>query len=322
MRINYVAYLNPYAYSGGGEVVLRALLDHAVKRGHEVEITSVLPRPSFNTFDRYDIFFLADVFNCPWHWKRRFHRKLLSILPGSGLNKYFNLIDCVMANERYIHFDNAYVDVCDKGYLPCNGLVNGLCIFAENSRKQTICFAKKKTTKLYRNSELNVFVSPLHKSIIEKVITAESLGASYVCKPIIDTRLFYNRKMARDIENLYVGVICEAKGIDNLRKIYKDKDIYLIGQIHHDVNLDFGTYLGKVDYEQVAEYMSRAEKFVYLPRWPEPQGRVVVEAALCGCKLVTNDNVGATSFDFNIADPANLENPLDEFWNEVERKVI
>jgi glycosyltransferase involved in cell wall biosynthesis len=65
--------------------------------------------------------------------------------------------------------------------------------------------------------------------------------------------------------------------------------------------------------------MNRAKHFVFLPRWPEPQGRVVIEAALCGCELVTNQNVGATSFPFDIRNPANFAQASNEFWDAIEQ---
>jgi hypothetical protein len=64
---------------------------------------------------------------------------------------------------------------------------------------------------------------------------------------------------------------------------------------------------------------NRAESFVFLPRWPEPQGRVVIEAALCGCGLETNDSVGALSFSQPPDEPALCEGAADEWWDHVER---
>ena len=65
--------------------------------------------------------------------------------------------------------------------------------------------------------------------------------------------------------------------------------------------------------------MNRARNFVFMPRWPEPQGRVVVEAALCGCNLILNENVGADSFGFELDQPENLLDAEEEFWNELEQ---
>ena len=65
-------------------------------------------------------------------------------------------------------------------------------------------------------------------------------------------------------------------------------------------------------------WMNWAKRFVFLPRWPEPQGRVVIEAALCGCELALNGQVGAASFDFDLKDPKNLTGAEEEFWLALE----
>ena len=41
-----------------------------------------------------------------------------------------------------------------------------------------------------------------------------------------------------------------------------------------------------------------------MPNWKEASARTVVEAAMCGCKLIVNENVGACSFGL-----ADLDNP-------------
>ena len=35
-------------------------------------------------------------------------------------------------------------------------------------------------------------------------------------------------------------------------------------------------------------------------------------------KLITNQNVGATSFPFDIANPANFAGAADDFWDAIE----
>ena len=91
----------------------------------------------------------------------------------------------------------------------------------------------------------------------------------------------------------------------------------MIGKNIFGKKLDFAEYTGFIPYEEMPEYFNRAINFIYLPRWPEPQGRVVIEAALCGCNLIVNENVGATSFDFNIAEKQNLVGAIDEFWEYI-----
>ncbi|MEI8631928.1 hypothetical protein P4S72_07170 [Vibrio sp. PP-XX7] len=42
-----------------------------------------------------------------------------------------------------------------------------------------------------------------------------------------------------------------------------------------------------------------------------------MEAALCGCNMITNENVGATSFDFDISNEDNLQGAVEEFWEYI-----
>jgi hypothetical protein len=64
--------------------------------------------------------------------------------------------------------------------------------------------------------------------------------------------------------------------------------------------------------------MNRAKNFVFLPRWPEPQGRVVSEAALCGCNIIGNENVGALSLGIDLSDPRNYGKEEEKFWMALE----
>jgi glycosyltransferase involved in cell wall biosynthesis len=172
--------------------------------------------------------------------------------------------------------------------------------------------------KFFIHSKLNIFLSPLHRTTSLKILGLDQAPPSFVLKPTIDTKHFFNKKIERDIDYLFMGVIGEAKGLDEMREKYRKVDIHLAGKLYPGAKLDFGTYHGSVPYGEVPNLMNRAKNFVFLPRWPEPQGRVVIEAALCGCNLITNDHVGGTSFDFDITDPKNFENAASELWQAVE----
>ena len=49
------------------------------------------------------------------------------------------------------------------------------------------------------------------------------------------------------------------------------------------------------NYEEFLESISHFEKFVFLPKTPETLSRIMVEARMLGCKVITNGLVGATS---------------------------
>jgi glycosyltransferase involved in cell wall biosynthesis len=135
---------------------------------------------------------------------------------------------------------------------------------------------------------------------------------------MIDVNAFRNEGRPRDIDFLFVGVISEAKGIIEMRERFKHADLHLIGQLAPGTTLDFGRHVGQVPYQEIPRWMNRAKNFVFVPRWPEPQGRVVAEAALCGCNIIANRNVGALSFGFDLADRTQYGGTEKEFWQTLE----
>jgi len=321
MKINYIAYLDPFEYKGGGEINLRGVIERGRRRGHEIRITSAYKIRKTNLFSNPDLFILADIYNSPLTRRR--------------LDE--NLITQIVKKEKYIHFDNAYSEVCHRDYIPCNGKVNGeFCWFVKGRfdfrrgflRGIIDCRDEKFRSKkcfsfhnllLYKNSLLNVFVSPLHQHIISGFFGNEIIGNYFNLKQRIDSKVFYNRYTERDIDNLFVGVISEAKGWYEMRRRFLGTgNITFVGSAARGIKIDFGYHIPYIPNEEIPLWMNRAKNFVFLPRWPEPAGRVVVEAALCGCNLILNENVGIMSFGSDLRDPKNFENPEEELWDKIE----
>jgi len=304
-------------YSGGGEMVNRQLIDVGRSRGHQISTTSVRNR-KLEIQEDADLYMLADIFNFPHTIKSR----------GNWLKFSEKFLNEVMLNKPFVHLNNAYSDICNLGYLPCSGKSEEICKFKSGSKIRqnlinrdfsTNCFSYRDIVRQsYLKSVANIFVSPLQREVISKSVSIPENHKSLIVNPIINTNDFKNHNSERDIDFLFVGVLSEAKGYFELREKFRDKNIHLVGDIHPDIKLDFGTYLGKLSYSEIPLIMNRAKNFVYLPRWPEPQGRVVVEAALSGCKLITNENVGALSFPYDISDPRNIEKSGELFWQELE----
>lgn len=298
-------------------MVARDIIDAGRSRSHDIRIASVRPSRS-SLHQNPDLTVIADVFNYP------------GTLGSLGALRRFraSTLEDLIGKSRFIHLNNAYVDICNLAYLPCSGNASGVCPHksALNVRRNIValdfgraCFRENGlVSRLFRESALNVFLSPLHRRITYDVLGLDQSVSSYVMKPVIDGKRFFNRGRERDIDYLFVGVIGEAKGLQAMRDRFREKDIQFIGKVMPGEKLDFGKHLGYLPYERIPEYMNRAKNFVFLPRWPEPQGRVVVEAALCGCNLVTNENVGATSFPFDIGRFENFRNATGEFWDAVE----
>lgn len=264
----------------------RSLVEAGRRLGHEIKVTAAYPDPVTDLFDRPDLVILADIHN----------------QPSARTRVDPMLVNRIIEGVPYVHLDNAYVDVCDLPYLPCNGDTNGkncphkrsLRVQAHRLLKRRGCLAAE-TGRMYEDARMNVFVSELHRRTVQRIIGADAVGRHFVAPPTIDADRFFDRRQVRDIENLFIGAICEAKGRDVLKERFAS-DITMAGPAPGGKHPGFGNWLGQLPYAEIPAYMNRARNFAFLPRWPEPCGRVVIEAALCGCHLVTNENVGALGF--------------------------
>jgi glycosyltransferase involved in cell wall biosynthesis len=321
MKINYISYFDPLLHKGGGEAIAFDVLKTGKDLGHTFTFSTVRPLKKIEFDESADLDLIVDLFNYP--------STLKSL--GAWLDFPLEFKRKILLRKRFIHLNNAYVDVCNESYLPCSGNSQPICpekstmYFRKNFIAKDFelgCFAKRELARdFFTHSKLNIFLSPLHQKTANDILGVLNEAPSYILKPTINPDIFYDQHIDRDIEYLFVGVISEAKGLFEMRKRYLNADIHFAGRVHPQAKLDFGTYHGSMSYKEVPYLMNRAKNFVFLPRWPEPQGRVVIEAALCGCKLITNDRVGATSFDFDIRNPLNFSNATEELWKRIEEIV-
>jgi hypothetical protein len=284
MRINYVAHLDPYIYSGGGEQIMRTLLDKAKQRGHDVKIAS---RDGSDLHEHPDLWFLCDVYNCPMDRRRPIDSVVDRVIKGT---------------TPYVHHDNAYVDICWHNALPCNGIgTNGYGCHIDNG----ICSIAR-AKPLYKNAVSCSFLSPLHRDMY-----IQMLGESVLSKektmlflPSVDTDRFKNLHLKRDIAFLSYGGQSAAKGYHNIMKHFpKGSVIFIGGQSAELVKEGDGHWLGAIPGEMMPKLLNRTQNYIHLPQMPEPFSLVVVEAALCGCNLIVNSLVGATSWNLDLKNP-------------------
>lgn len=303
MKINFVSFLNPYRFNGGGELDNRMLLEEGKKMGLDIRAYARvsnkyihrLIKPVRQLHNSPDIWILADLFNVPEY----------------GLSYDKGFLEEIINNQPYIHLDNAYVDICSKGALPCKG----------NKQNCVTGCGHGLSYELYKKSLLNVFLSPLHERTINGYFNNEFVNRSYVLRPLVDVTRFYNMHRERDIDYVYVGTISEYKGYSNIESRFgKERNFLFIGKNATGRSL-FGRHIPYIENDQLITYLNRAKNFVHLPEWKEPMGRTVIEAALCGCGIIHNENVGACSFDFDIADPANIRHSSKDFWSRV-REIV
>jgi glycosyltransferase involved in cell wall biosynthesis len=229
-----------------------------------------------------------------------------------------------------VHFDNAYVDICDLPYLPCNGLAQGpMCPFKRWPDRRCFAYLNR---RMYDRSLLNWFVSPLHRDVVLRRFGSDPpQAATAVCRPLLDPEPFRQAGRGgkpRTIEMLYVGPLVEAKGYPEVVRRFGLGSTTFVGSAPTRRSLRAvlrrahrADHQDRVDSRDMPGLLASAKRLAALPRWPEPQGRVVLEAQLAGCEVVANDRVGALTFRFDPTDPRLYEGAADEFWRRVESVV-
>ena len=160
--------------------------------------------------------------------------------------------------------------------------------------------------KIYGGAALNVFQSPDHKRAY-----ADSFGTDGICMPpMIDVDFFKADGVERRPNTALVVVPgkCRAESIQE----------YV--QQHPDIKVDL---LQRVPHEQIPALYAQYEYFLYLPYRKFPCDRVTFEAALCGCKLVINENVETWGLDLSNSDSLRewLRAAPYVFWKEVEKII-
>jgi glycosyltransferase involved in cell wall biosynthesis len=303
LKVAWLSYLDPFVFSGGGELANRRVIEAGRERGHEIVVSAWLRHRPQRLLRRIglhrrlavdwdaDAVVLANLRN---------HGARADRFPDAVVHR-------ALATGRAVVHADAYVDVCPFD-LPCDGDV---------TRCRADC-SRAFADRLYGEAKAATFVSPRQRELIAGVLGVELPPEVLYARPAIDTERFRPLGRERDIDVLYVGTINDAKGYHELVKRFGPDRLTLAGRDALGEPIQ-GTYLGPQPYDALPELYNRARTFAHLPRWNEPMGRTVVEAALCGCELELNDRVGVRSFpESDWRDPAALEANADRYWQELE----
>jgi len=284
MNINFIAYLDPSVHHGGGEQITSTLLEEGRKRGHEIHTTFQSPE-SLDYRDDADLNIIWDFYNCPEQ--------------NMPFEDAF-VIRATHSSIPYIYVTGGYEDICSLGTLPCYGNTDGeVCNVSRSHRTfgeggiyrkhPGTCLAKTRAY-LLKNAKLCVFFSELQKEMTEKIIG--KVNSLIAIPPVKGLENYCNKNLNRDIDILSYGGHLEYKGFFNILESFPDRDCVFIGggpptlpQLYN-----YGRLVGKIPQEHMPEVLNRAKTFVHMPRWPEPYGITTVQAALCGCEVIENEN--------------------------------
>lgn len=215
----------------------------------------------------------------------------LLILNNTGLFKTKDL-EWLVETQKYIKYEHDY-SFCRHRHAAEHD--------CSTECRDTLSFY----TRMFKKSLLNIFLSPLHRDVYLKYMNLDLRKTHLQPSPINVDRFKYTGPK----KNVYLAVGEDSwhKGTDLLRKEYP--------------NLTFVGGDFKVPYEKIHTYYKDAKYFIHKPRWMEPFGRTVAEAYCANCQLITNNNIGFLSYDWDYTDREFVQMQLkaspERFWNKV-----
>lgn len=206
-------------------------------------------------------------------------------------------------------------------------------LFYSMQEKCRSCDGVAMARRLFTNSVLNVFLSPLHREAYLHAIPEIADLESLLSPPYVADRFLPISDVER-LENTVIGVNCllPFKGVENVVKYAADHpemSFNFYGGVRdgwEDRLPDNAFYFGYAPQHALPVLYSQASHFIHLPSTPMPFDRTVIEAILCGVKnLIVNKNVGAMSYDWVRRKSCrresvinNMEMVLLELWGSLE----
>jgi len=186
-----------------------------------------------------------------------------------------------------------------------------------------------KFPKLFLSSRLNIFLSPLHLQGVSKLV-GYKIPRSVIIPPPMDTKTFKITNKNRIKDSVFMcGSLSPAKGINKMidyLNANKEKKLFLAGwnenQARKLINMKNVTFLGKIQHDKLPEVYNRYESFILLPTKEEACSRVVLEAYLCGCRLITNKVVGAMSYKWDWKNYSEIKAKVESenhFWELINK---
>jgi len=182
--------------------------------------------------------------------------------------------------------------------------------------------AREFSRRLFQGSRLNVFLSPIHLENHKK-----ALGCDGICLPLaIDVDVF---KPVLGIERKpNTALVCNIRNFKTWNKLQDYINTHPkieFTVLHNSDPAVSGPNVKARAMVKVDEMSALYSEYEFLIHLMDEYGageRVIFEAALCGCKVISDNHAGHMSWGINLEDTEGLRRKLRqapfEFWKAVD----
>lgn len=284
-----ITFPNVFDTASGGNTTYLSILDAIEKCGYSLSI--VTPKTRWIPPEKGDILLYKDIFNDP-----------------NGQNGWFNdeqYSELLNTNAPFLLSECAYTACTTSPYAIAQDYDNDLSSFSNGF------FIKAHKTILVSNFQL--------QNILKYNVTVTH---PYIYTPYIDTSIFYNKHLKQKYyKYIYIGAINKEKGVFNVIDKYQNDGLIIVGRNSKNLINSYPKVNFKEEMrpEEVAEILNLSENFVHLPEWNETFCKAVGEAALCGCNIISNNNVGAIVDKVDIGNPQTYINSQENLIKMIKQ---
>lgn len=249
----------------------------------------------------------------------RLHSKDVTLdLLRDGHSKYWifgnfasldsELIPTIVANMKYsiLEYDYKFCryrspekhEVAEGSPCDCNNQMSGKLISAFYHGARSLWWMSEMQMAKYM--DMFPFLEENNNTVLSSVFSEEFFATVKILREKYEERKGW----------IIVGSTSWIKGIEDAEKYCQDKGL------EYEV-------VWKVSHDQLLDKLAQSEGLVFLPRGGDTCPRIVIEAKLLGCKLVTNDNVQhSKEIWFDTDDILDTESYLymarERFWNGIK----
>ncbi len=308
MKVIFLSNDTVEEFHGGAQLNTRSLVDYGKSRGHDVSEMTV------KTFDKEELL-TAD----------------LVVLVALKKFEYED-IRWVLNNCTTIKNEMDYA-FCKFGNCKCFGKDVAINKCGEcNLSSENMEFYEEILDKV----KFFVFFTPGQRNHWRKFF-GEKVDKSHLYLQFYsDDKIFHNMGLQRIVNSvLWVGRFSKSKGIDKILKqasqtpqakfffVGKASTRATTGQYVYQIeNLRNCTYLGQFEHDKLPVIYNLCEKFIYDGHWPDTGPATVIEAALCGCEILTQPKI-ATILTNDFKDVPDIRSRIRTakkgYWERLEK---